>query len=857
MNSGATEKKTITRFLIVGFAGLVVFSVIAFAILGVYTSKKSAEAVYDVGSMYMEGIGQQLSSHFETTIELRFGQMEGLAEVVSGDNMEIPELYAELEYRAKIRNFDYLALCSSTGVFETIYGEEIHPVRPEPFLTALNHDERRVVIGKDAKNKDVILFGIAASYPMSSGETCTGLVGAVPIEYITNTISLNSEETLFYCHIIRTDGTFVIDSLNRNDPDYFSCIRNRCESDGIDADSAKTYLAMLSDALGERKSFSYSLEINGSHQQIYGTSMPYSEWYLLMVMPYGSLDRTLETLGGDRTAVIFMTCGGVILLLTLVFGMYYKMTHKQVAELEQARAEAVKAGRAKSEFLSNMSHDIRTPMNAVVGMTTVALSNIDDKDYVQNCLKKIDISSKHLLGLINDVLDMSKIESGKMTLSSSQVSLKEIVEEIVSIIQPQVKAKNQNFEVHIDKIETEEIVCDNVRLNQVLINLMSNAVKFTPEGGTIRLAISESESPKGEQYVRIYISVKDNGIGMTPEFLAQIYEAYSRADSARVHKTEGAGLGMAITKYIVDAMGGTIDVQSEPNKGTEFLLTLDFEKVPAAEVDMQLPDVSILVVDDDELLCRTVSESLKTLGTHAEWTLSGEDAFRLICRHHEEGEDYQVILLDWKLPELDGVRTAKMIRDRLGQEVPILLISAYDWSEFEAEARAAGINGFISKPLFKSTLYYGLKAYLEPEQSTVATQKPEGALAGRRILIAEDNELNWEVARELLSDFSVELEWAENGEICVDKFKNAPAGYYDAILMDIRMPVMNGYEATRTIRSLDHSDAKTIPIIAMTADAFAEDIKSSLDAGMNAHIAKPIDIQEVTHVLEKFLKKEH
>lgn len=716
------SKNKITRFLVFGFAGLMIFSVTIFAILGVFMSKKSADAVYEVGNMYMEGIGEKLSRHFETTIELRFGQMEGLTGVVSADNIDVDELYQELEYRAKVRNFDYLALCSENGEFEMVYGEQINPIRPEPFLDALNNGEKRVVIGKDADNNEVVLFGVSASYPMSEGKSCIGLVGAVPIEYITNTLSLDSDKSLLYCHIIRTDGTFVVDSLDRNMTDYFSCIRSQYKSEKTG--SAETYLNGLSKALNENRDFSFSFDLNESHQQIYGIPMPYSEWYLLMVMPYGPLDHVLNTLSNERTTVTLTSCGIILLLLLLIFYRYYRLTRRQMIELEQARAEAVKATKAKSEFLSNMSHDIRTPMNAVVGMTTVAMKNIDDKNYVNNCLKKIALSSKHLLGLINDILDMSKIESGKMTLSEYQVSLKEIVEEVVSIIQPQAKAKSQNLDVHISNITSEEVICDSVRLNQVLLNLLSNAVKFTPEEGVIRLSMTESDSPKGDKYVRICASVKDNGIGMTPDFLAKIYAPYFRGDSARVHKTEGAGLGMTITKHIVDAMEGTIEVQSEPNKGTEFTITLDLEKAPVPELDTHLP--------------------------------------------------------------------------------------ASDKNEFS-----------------------GLK--------------------GRRILIAEDNELNWEVARELLSELQVELDWAENGEICVDKFRNSSENYYDAILTDIRMPVMDGYEATQAIRTLEHSQAKSIPIIAMTADAFAEDIKHCLDVGMNAHIAKPIDIQEVARTLEKFL----
>lgn len=846
------KKNVATRFLISSFIGLLIFSIAVFSLLGIYMSRKSKKTVYEIGNIYMSGMNEQMSRHFETVIKLRFDQVSGVVSVVSTDNNDIENLYEELIYRAQVRGFDYLALCSANGKFQTLYGQSIQPLNPEPFVEALLQGEQRVAVGVDSAGNEVVLFGIDAAYPMRNGDRSTGLIAAVPLDYITDFLSLKDEGQLMYYHIIRPDGSFVIQNPNSELLYFFEQLQKQL---GFTANelTVENPIEEFGAALKNHEEYATTFEVNGEERQIYGISLPYSEWYLVSVMPYSILDDAINNLSNQRMFMTLLSCVSVLIILTLIFLRYFSITRSQVHELEEARQMALEASKAKSEFLANMSHDIRTPMNAIVGMTAIATAHIDDRQQVQNCLRKIALSSKHLLGLINDVLDMSKIESGKLTLAKEQISLKEVVEGIVNIMQPQVKTKKQTFDIHVENILTENVWCDGVRLNQVLLNLLSNATKYTPEGGSIQLSLSEEKSPKGENYVRIHINVKDNGIGMSPDFLKKIYESYSRADGTRIHKTEGAGLGMAITKYIVDAMEGTIDVQSEPDKGTEFLLTFDFEKSVAVEMDMVLPSWNMLVVDDDELSCTTTMDVLKSIGIKAEWTLSGEKAIELVIRRHKKKDDYQIILLDWKLPGMNGIQVAKEIRRNLGDEVPILLMSAYDWSEFEAEAREAGIRGFITKPLFKSTLYHALCPYMDMETEHDQTMNQNINLSGCRILLAEDNELNWEIARELLSDLGVELDWAEDGQICLDKFQKSPEGYYDAILMDIRMPHMTGYEATKAIRELYRSDAQSIPIIATSADAFSDDIQHCLECGMNAHIAKPIDVLELTRLLKRYL----
>lgn len=818
------KKHSVTHFLIGSFIGLIVFSIMVFSMLGIYMSRKSNKAINEVAQIYMSGMNEQMSRHFQTVIQLRFDQVSGIVSVVSVDNNEKEKLYEELVYRTKVRNFDYLALCSTEGDFQTLYGQSIQPLNPAPFVEALVRGEQRVALGSDSAGNIVVLFGVdATDYPMQDGSMSTGLVAAVPLEYIIDFLSLENEEQLIYYHIIRPDGSFVIQNDNTELWYFFEQLQKQLNATANEL-SVENSIKEFGAALKNHDEYSTTFEVNGETLQIYGNPLPCSEWYLVSVMPYSILNKNVDALENLRIFMVGLACASILIFLSLIFIRYFFITRSQVYELEKARQIALEASTAKSKFLANMSHDIRTPMNAIVGMTAIATAHIDDQKQVQNCLRKITLSSKHLLGLINDVLDMSKIESGKLTLTTDQISLKEVVEGIVNIMQPQIKAKRQTFNIHVENILTENVWCDGVRLNQVLLNLLSNSTKYTPEGGSIQLSLSEEKSPKGENYIRIHIKVKDNGIGMSPDFLKRIYEPYSRADGVRVSKTQGTGLGMAITKYIVEAMEGSLNITSELDKGTEVSLTFDFENAVALEMDMVLPSWNMLVVDDDELLCRTAIDTLKTIGINADWVLSGEKAIELVIQHHQKRDDYQIILLDWKLPGMNGIQVAKEIRRNLGDEVPILLISAYDWSEFEAEAREAGISGFISKPLFKSTLYHALRQYMGAETENDQTLNHNIDLSGRRILLAEDNELNWEVAKELLSDLGVELDWAEDGQICLDKFQRSPEGYYDAILMDIRMPHMTGYEATKAIRGLNHPNALSVPIIAMSADAFSDDI---------------------------------
>ncbi len=847
------EKHEITLFLKRSMFFIIIICIGIFIFLGIYTNKQNDKTIDQVGSLYMASMNERISKHFSTMIDLRLTQLDTLTETMPLETHEDSEQVREwLEYNGKIRGFEALAYFFDDGSFEMIYGTPVSSVNADKFFQSMQNGERKVSVGVGEEGVQFAFLGIPFEISLQDGRESIAIVGRMPIEYISETLSLDEEDALMYSFVIRQDGSFVVRTMGASRDNYFE--RARALYEHVESKSdIEQFISELQTAMAAKEDYSAMFTMDGGRLQLYCSSLPSSDWYLITILPYGALNETVEEQGRQMFLISLGSCLVILMVLVFIFLRYFQMNHNQLQELAEANRAAEEASRSKSEFLSNMSHDIRTPMNAIVGMTAIALTNIHDTNRVENCLKKITLSSKHLLGLINDVLDMSKIESGKMTLNVEMVSLREIMESLVSIVQPQIKAKQQRFDIFINDITSENVICDTVRLNQVLLNLLSNAIKFTPEGGAIEVSLHEKESPKGSNYVRILLRVKDTGIGMSEEFQAHIFDSFTREDNKRVQKTEGTGLGMAITKYIVDTMGGEIQVNSTQGVGTEFNVTLDFERTNEKEEDMILPDFTMLVVDDDKQLCESTAASLKSIGVRADWTLDGESAVQIVCQHHERHNDYHIILLDLKLPGMDGIKTARELRKQLGDSVPILLISAYDCSEIEDEAREAGINGFLSKPLFKSTLYFGLKPYISSSEVPSEPIKNTVNFDGKRVLLAEDNDLNWEIASELLEEIGVELERAENGDICADMFQKSPAGYYDAVLMDIRMPVKDGYEATDIIRSMDRPDS-TLPIIAMTADAFSEDIRKCMEHGMNAHVAKPIDIKEVSRLLSKYFE---
>lgn len=524
--------------------------------------------------------------------------------------------------------------------------------------------------------------------------------------------------------------------------------------------------------------------------------------------------------------------------------------------LKEAYRAAENASCAKTEFLSNMSHDIRTPMNAIVGLTAIAGANIESQDRVIECLGKITKSSRHLLGLINEVLDMARIESGRMSLAEEDFSLSELVDNLLTLTKPAIDEHKHQLEVKVEHIEHEAVCGDSLRIQQIFVNLMSNAVKYTPDGGNITLTIKEK--PNGFSELGCYeFSIEDNGIGMTPEFQKIMFEPFSRADAHRTTKVQGTGLGMAIARNIVNLMNGDIQVESAPNKGTKITVTVYLKlQENEKEQEKELLDLPVLVVDDDKTCCESTVATLQEIGIAGEWVLTGKEAVERCAARHKTGRDYFAVILDWKMPEMDGIATARKIREQVGEDVTIIILTSFDFSEIEEEARAAGVNAFMAKPLFRSRLTATLRQFTSGKKEKNARNYLEDFAkdnyAGKRILLVEDNELNREIATEIIGMTGVTIDSAENGKIAVEKVMEAPEKWYDLIFMDIQMPIMNGYEATAAIRALAGSRGK-VPIIAMTANAFAEDVQLAKNTGMNEHIAKPLDLNKLNDVLKQWL----
>lgn len=658
-------------------------------------------------------------------------------------------------------------------------------------------------------------------------------------------LALKSRERLFDLLTLNRKDIFVLFSPDTMEAEYVSS--NVQSVLGLQVEDVKKDVRKLLDAsVGEHKQFTperlKSLLRQGEtwESDIEMQHMSGAESYTYRLTLYHS-----EYLGKDSCIMMFSD---------------RTQERKMSGELEQALGIAKSANAAKSNFLANMSHDIRTPMNAILGYSTLLAKDADNPDKVRSYIRKIAFSGQHLLSLINDVLDMSKIESGKTTLQPEEFDLSEFIEEIFAITQSQAKAKQQTLEMYTRGHLPEVVYGDKLRLNQVLLNLLSNAIKYTPAGGRIEVVVEELDN-KLHHHAHLRFTVKDNGVGMSKEFTKTVFDPFAREVTAATKEIQGTGLGMAITKNIVDLMGGTISVESELGKGSVFTVELELAVVSKTQADEDFWSrhnvASVLVVDDEEDVCLDIQELMRDTGVQVEYALNGMDAVQMVCDANDRGNDYNIVLLDWKMPDMDGVETARRIRKKVGSDIPIMVLTSYSFDEIVDEAKEAGIDYFMPKPFFVSNFRNAITKIREEGK------KPEGpasvddvSIEGLHVLAAEDNEINADILCELMEIEGVTCDIAGNGKEALEKFESSAVDCYDMIFMDVQMPVMNGYDATRAIRNCAHARAKTIPIIAMTANAFDDDVKQALEAGMNAHLAKPIDVSKLKHIIADIREKQ-
>ncbi len=635
--------------------------------------------------------------------------------------------------------------------------------------------------------------------------------------------------------LIDSDGNYVIKGHDYKNNNFIEFYKSYNQIDAVGVEELKTRLATQSGSF-------FMTNSRGEECLIAYTPISANRgWTILNYIQASNLHRSTV----DWILVIGIVCA---LLFLLACDMAFMNWFNK--RLNEAAKEAEAANRAKSDFLSTMSHDIRTPMNAILGLTTIAQRSADDPTVVKDSLRKIGLASNHLLTLINDILDISKVESGKLSLTPVAFSIAETTENLVNISQPMVRDKNLDFHFHINNVEHEHLFADQLRINQVFINILSNALKYTEDSGSV--CVDLQELPCDEPgTVRIVYRVADTGMGMSEEFMEHMYESFSRQTDSRVNKVQGTGLGLAITKQMVDLMGGTIDCQSKQGEGTTFTISLD---VPIAESEDQvltLESVDVLLVDNNEDVLQPAQQALGALGAHVEVATSGAQALQMVEARHNAHNDYDVIIVDQRMPGMDGIEVARRIRALDEGQAPHVLVSTYDWSEIEESAKEAGASGFVSKPLFRSTLYRAINEQLNLTAAPTTREDDYSDIAGMRVLVAEDNDINWEIINMLLSMHGIETTRAEDGQIAVELVSSSQPGDYDLVLMDVQMPVMNGIDATKAIRALPNKQVSAIPIIATTADAFSEDVAVCLDAGMNGHLAKPLEVNLVLKQIRK------
>ena len=827
---------------------VVIFSIVILLSSGFIYLKTVQRSLWEKSVTDILEVTAQGSHALETYVQKDMEMLSWIVTEITSKDSHDSEGLAQTMKLAGTTDSSYICINLDTGTLYTgllNYGYQLNAKQLSLFSSLQNQGIREPFL--DGRT-GVWTLGYYKNFSWPDGTK--GLIQkSQPLSEIAERFSLSFYNNTGFSYVVNQEGQILLRSTHKNSNRTFQNLFDIINLQSNDKNQVNAFKSAFENGKRGVARFNYQEE---EYIFCYIPMKNTDGWYVVSIVPNRVIMEQADSIVKNSQVFLMLILGSAIILAAF-FIVYRNSTRRVLLAEDEARLAAESANVAKSRFLSNMSHDIRTPMNAVLGMTKLAMDHADEPERVREYLKNINISGQLLVGLINDILDMSKIESGKMTLNVSNASLNTLLDGIVKIVQPTVEKKNLKFDIRLHGIEHETLCFDALRLNQVLINLLSNAVKFTPENGSVTMDVTESPSIHGD-YAHLNFRIADTGIGMSPEFQAHVFDSFTREPNDRVSKIEGSGLGMAISKMIVDMMEGTIRVDSKAGKGSVFTVDVDFLIPDEMEQEnFSLPGLHILVADDDPATCTSAKDFLTDLGASADVARSGREAVAKAAAAYLQGAPYSLVLLDLKMPDLDGVSAAREIRRQTNREVPIVIISASDWSSIESQALDAGVTGFIQKPFFKSTLYYCIRQYVLHDMPASRRSNDDIDLSGRHILLADDNDINQQIACELLSELGAVIVTADNGLSCVREFEKSSPGYFNLILMDIQMPVMNGYKATEEIRSMERPDAKSIPIFAMTADAFAEDIQAAKKAGMNSHIAKPLDIPVLMREIQKYL----